>query len=160
MNAAVPTRYPEFVDVTLSPLDAASLPRAFELHTALYSHEGLPSRDPAREQAMAELMAHPDLGGTWMILADGVVAGYVVLTVCYSLEFHGRFGLLDELYLDEPWRGKGIARDTLAFIDRECRRRGLQAVRLETAHTNERALSVYQKAGYRVDSRHLLTKWL
>lgn len=154
------SRYHDYVEITFSPLDAASLPRALEFHTALYSHEGLPSRDPSREQAMAELMAHPDLGAAWMILAGGIAAGYLVLTVCYSLEFHGRFGLLDELYLDKAWRGKGIARAALAFINKECRRRGLKAVRLETAHTNERALSVYKKSGYLLDSRYLLTKWL
>ncbi|HME71862.1 MAG TPA: GNAT family N-acetyltransferase, partial [Myxococcota bacterium] len=131
-----------------------------ELSAELYRLEGLAAQDVGRERAMAELIAHPELGAAWLIRADGCVAGYVVLTVCYSLEFHGRFGLLDELYLEEAWRGKGTGKAALAFVDDECRQRGLKAVRLEVGHANARALELYRRSGYRVAERHLMTKWL
>ena len=152
--------YDDWVQIAFSPLDEASLPHAIEFSSQLYRAEGFAARDAGRESALAELMAHPELAGAWMILADGVMAGYLVLTVCYSLEFHGRFGLLDELYVEEPWRRQGVGKAAVAFVDEECRRRGLKAVRLEAGHANERALSVYRTSGYRVEERHLLTKWL
>lgn len=142
------------------PVDDASLARANELSTALYGHERLEIQGEGRDRAMAELLANPELGGAWLICVDGTVAGYVVLTVCFSLEFHGRFGLLDELYVEEDWRGKGIGAAALAFVDSECRRRGLAAVRLEVMHSNVRALELYRRSGYRVEDRHFLTKWL
>ena len=148
------------MEITFCPLNDAWLPRAIQLSSELYRLGGLPPQDAGRERAMAELIAHPELGGTWLIQAEGEVAGYVVLTVCYSLEFHGRFGLLDELYLEEGWRGNRIGTAALAFVDEECRRRGLKAVRLEVGHTNVRAQGLYRKLGYRVEERHLMTKWL
>ncbi len=148
------------MQVGFAPVDEVSLTRAIALSSELYREEGLPAVDAGRERAMAELAAHPELGGVWVIRADGEVAGYVALTVCYSMEFHGRFGLLDELYLEKGWRGKGIGTAALAFVDEECRRRGLQAVRLEVGRANVRAREVYRRSGYRVEGRDLMTKWL
>lgn len=147
------------MEITFSPVDADSLRQANAFGAELYRHEGLPD-DGGRERALAELVSHPEFGGAWLIAADGAFAGYVALTACYSLEFHGRFGLLDELYIDEAWRGKGLGTATLAFIDEQCRRRGWKAVRLEVGHDNPAAQEVYRRGGYRTEARHLMTKWL
>lgn len=141
------------------PVTAATVGRANELGAELYRHEDL-SFDPGRADAMAELAAHPEFGGAWLIEADGRTAGYVVLAICYELELHGRYGVLDEFYLDESYRGRGIGTRTLAFIDEQCRARGLKAARLQVGHTNLRARGLYERSGYRVEERHLMTKWL
>ena len=66
----------------------------------LYAQDALPY-DPARAFRVTDwLLANPDSGGIWIIQADGQDAGHLVLTICVSLEFHGRFALLDELYVD------------------------------------------------------------
>jgi ribosomal protein S18 acetylase RimI-like enzyme len=150
----------EQVETEFVSVDQAGLPRAVELSDALYRLDGGVVHDEGRVRAMAELIAHPEFGGAWLIRSGGNVAGYVALTVCYSLEFHGKFGLLDELYVEEGWRGKGIGASALAFIDAECRQRGLQAVRLEVSHANIGALELYRRSGYRVEERHLMSKWL
>jgi ribosomal protein S18 acetylase RimI-like enzyme len=146
------------VQITFSPVrDEAASARVNALADELYLLEGLPM-DDGRQQAILELVQHPEFGGAWLILADGAEAGFVVLTACYSLEFHGRFGLLDEFYLAPPFRSKGIGSRTLEFIDEECRSRGWQSVRLEVAVENLRAQELYRRAGYRVEERHLMTK--
>jgi ribosomal protein S18 acetylase RimI-like enzyme len=147
------------VEITFAAVDRTSAPQANALSNKLYLLEGLPM-DEGRRLAMFELAEHPEFGGAWLILADESVAGYVVLTACYSLEFHGRFGLLDEFYIDERWRGKGLGTATLDFIDRECRSRGWKSVRLEVAVENLRAQELYRRSRYETERRHLLTKWL
>ena len=42
----------------------------------------------------------PRVRAIWLIEADGADVGYMVVTICVSLEFGGRFALLDEFYLD------------------------------------------------------------
>ena len=117
--------------------------------------------DPERARgAMLQLLAEPQYGAMWLIEAAGSTAGYFVLTVCYSLEFGGRFGLLDELYLEEPWRGQGIGAQAIAFSEAACRERSLRALRLEAGRANARALALYGKCGFRTEDRHLLTRWL
>ena len=117
--------------------------------------------DEARaRQALHDLLAHPESGGTWLIHAEGQPVGYLVLTICYSLEFHGRFVLLDELFVAEPYRGRGIGAQALAFAGEFCRIQGLRAIRLETAWQNSRAIELYRRAGFEVDPRHLMTRWI
>ena len=126
----------------------------------LYGQDGLPF-DAARSRATVEwLLAHPDSGRIWTIEPEGALAGYMVVTVCASLEFHGRFALLDELYLEEPWRGRGLGAQAIEFAAQWARGRGMAAVRLETAHDNLRAQSLYRKCGFILHDRYLMTKWL
>ena len=148
------------VQISFSPVrDAAAAELANRFADELYLREGLPM-DEGRRQCMAELADHPEFGAAWLITADGTAAGFVVLTACYSLEFHGRFGLLDEFFIAEPWRGKGLGTAALAFVDEECRIRGWKAVRLEVARENLRAQELYRRAGYKLEERHLMTRWL
>ena len=135
----------------------ADIDLVLRLMSQLYSRVEF---DEARARsAYVDLLAHPEHGGLWLIQAGGQPAGYIVLTICYSLEFHGRFALLDELFVDEPWRGQGLGGQALAFADQFCREHGLKAIRLEAAWKNARAIELYKRAGYGVDDRHLMTKW-
>jgi diamine N-acetyltransferase len=146
---------PEFIALT-----AAALHQALDLMGRLYSEAGAtPHRERAR-RATEELMANPELGGVWLIEMEAETAGYLCVTVCYSLEFAGRFALLDELYLKEAWRGKAIGRQAIVFAEEWSRIRGLAAIRLEVAHANLRALELYRRQGFKAHERHLMTKWL
>ncbi len=141
------------------PVTAGVLERVLPFMAGLYERDT--SYDSARGRATAEwLLDNPDSGGMWLIQAGGVDAGYLVLTVCVSLEFGGRFALLDELYLDAPWRGRGIAAQAIEFALAWARSRQMSALRLETWTENAHAIHVYRKCGFEVDPRHLMTKWL
>lgn len=110
--------------------------------------------------ALDELLAHRALGAIFLVSLEDEVVGYGVVTFGFSLEFRGRFALLDELYLRERVRGRGLGAACLAFAERFCEHEGVAAIRLEVAHDNARARSVYQRAGYAGHNRDLLTKML
>ena len=117
--------------------------------------------DPARARhATGKLMAEPEFGGVWTIHMDGAIAGYMVVVLGYSLEFGGRFGLLDELFVDAAWRGCGLGSAALGFAEKQCRERGWQALRLEVGNQNEPALGLYRRSGFEVHDRFLMTKWI
>jgi GNAT superfamily N-acetyltransferase len=138
---------------------------ALDMMGSLYSEAGA-THDRERARRAAEgLMADPELGGVWLIHMDDEqleceAVGYLCVTLCYSLEFDGRFALLDELYVKEAWRGKGIGTQAIAFAEDWSRARGLAATRLEVGHANVRALELYQRQGFVAHHRHLMTKWL
>jgi GNAT superfamily N-acetyltransferase len=115
--------------------------------------------DRAR-QATETLLKEPDFGGVWTIGNHGTTVGYLVLVLGYSLEFGGRFGLLDELFVEERWRGSGIGTQALAFADQQCRARGWHALRLEVGHGNLRAIALYRWSGFQMHDRYLMTKWM
>jgi len=91
---------------------------------------------------------------------DAELAGYLVLTFGYSLEFHGRDALVDELYVREAYRGRGAGTLSLAFVEEICRTEGIRALHLEVDRGNERARRLYHRAGYEDHDRYLLTRWL
>ena len=84
----------------------------------------------------------------------------MVVTVCVSIEFRGRFALLDELYLDAAWRGQGIASQAIDFAASWSVARGMSALRLETATDNAHAIHVYRKSGFIIHPRYLMTMYL
>ena len=92
---------------TFLPVTPGALGRVLPFMSRLYEHDEL-THDPVRARAVSEwLLTNPDYGAIWLIEADGTDVGYMVVTVCVSIEFHGRFALLDELYVDPPWRRHG-----------------------------------------------------
>ena len=156
-------------------LTAGTMERALRMMGNLYAEAGAAHHRERARRAAEGLMANPELGGVWLIhvsdervsdervsdeRADGEPVGYLCVTLCYSLEFGGRFALLDELYLEEAWRGKGIGAQAMAFAAEWSRGRGLAAIRLEVGHTNSRAIELYRREGFKAHDRHLMTKWL
>jgi GNAT superfamily N-acetyltransferase len=145
----------DFVAVTPPTLETA-----LELMNRLYTGAGGSHDRPRALRAAEWLFSHPGDGGLWLMEVGRETAGYLVVTACFSLEFGGRFGLLDELYFDEHWRGKGLGARAIAFAEDWCRAHGMDALRLEVAHNNEQALRLYQRAGFVTHHRDLMTKWL
>jgi GNAT superfamily N-acetyltransferase len=91
---------------------------------------------------------------------DGAAAGYVVLTFGYSLEFNGHDAFVDELYVEEGHRGKGLGGLAVRLAEDTCRTMGVRALHLEVDRENHRARAVYEKAGFEDRDNHLLTKRL
>jgi len=137
------------------------IPVLMSLVRALAGEDGSTTFHPDRaEAAMRQLLADSSLGEAWIIERQGSVAGYVVITWGFSLEFHGRDAFVDELYLLPGLRGQGIGRLAIEHAAERCRARGIGAVHLEVDPDNERAVSLYRRngfvqRGYRIMSRRL-----
>jgi GNAT superfamily N-acetyltransferase len=114
-----------------------------------YAFEHLAWDEEAARQALDTLLGDASLGEVWVIRRGGVPAGYFVLTVGFSLEFRGRYLLLDELYVREEHRGSGIGRLAMGQAEEACRARGIGALRLEVERKNTGARAFYRTAGFR-----------
>jgi len=131
-----------------------------DLMQGLYASEHI-LFDPERaRRALLELLADSSLGRVYLIQADGKAIGYAVLTLGYSLEFAGRYALLDELFIREDFRGRGAGRQILAHLEPDCRTLGLQALRLEVERKNRGARELYTRLGFETHDRDLMTLWL
>ncbi len=126
----------------------------------LYAQDAIPWDEHRSRKVLDDLLADPDWGGAWLIQVDGATVGYLVLTLGFSLEFHGRYALLDEFFVEEQWRSQGIGSEALAFAVEQCRSRGVKALRLETDHANLRAIALYRRRGFELHERHLMTRWV
>ena len=125
-----------------------------------YSEQEMRFDEPAASLAINNVLKNPKLAQIYLIFRGQELAGYFVLTFCFSLEFHGRFALLDELYLSEPFRRQKLGQGVVGFAESICRREGIGAVRLEVGRENAQAKALYRQSGFEEDARNLMTKWL
>ena len=142
------------------PLTGNDLPNLLTLMHELYANQHMIFDPDAAAAAVRDLLGDESLGRIFLIHSGGHLAGYFALTFCFSLEFHGRFGLLDELYVRERCRGQGLGRRAEALAATICKEEGLAALRLEVGKDNTAAESLYSRLGFNVEARKLMTKWL
>ena len=81
-----------------------------------YAIENYPIDLETSKKLFHEFIADENLGKCWLIYYDGEIVGYVILTYIFSFEYQGRIAFLDELYIKEIYRGKGIGSKTITFI--------------------------------------------
>ena len=135
-------------------------PALIGLMREFYAHENLRFDEAAARSEIDRLLRKSNLGQLYVICAGPDVAGYFALTFCYSLEFHGRFALLDEIYIREAFRRQKLGQAVVEFAEGVCQQMGIKALRLEVGQKNEAAQSLYRGAGFKQEERNLFTKWL
>jgi GNAT superfamily N-acetyltransferase len=96
----------------------------------------------------AELVADARLGQVWLIQAGSRAVGHVVVTVCYSMEYGGLIAIVDDLYVQPGYRGRGLATAALAEVRAWCAARSLRAIKVETGPDNAAAQAAYRRAGF------------
>ncbi|HEY2915309.1 MAG TPA: GNAT family N-acetyltransferase [Candidatus Angelobacter sp.] len=136
------------------------IPTLLEMMREFYSQQEMRFDESAASHAVNRALENPDLAQIYLIFRGAELAGYFALTFCFSLEFHGRFALFDELYLREPFRRQKLGKAVVAFAEELCKKAGIKAVRLEVGRENLPAQSLYNAAGFKQDERNLMTKWL
>ncbi|MCU1219292.1 MAG: hypothetical protein JWN42_489 [Candidatus Angelobacter sp.] len=141
-------------------LSDRELPALLELMREFYAQQQMHFDESAASLAVTRALDDPGLAQIYLIFRGAELAGYFALTFCFSLEFHGRFALLDELYLREPYRRQKLGKAVVGFAEDLCRKAGIKAVRLEVGRENEGAQSLYRAVGFKQDVRNLMTKWL
>src|SRR3954470_16938019 len=106
-----------------------------------YSQQEMQLDEAAASLAVTRALENPELAQIYLIFRGAELAGYFALTFCFSLEFHGRFALLDEIYLREAYRRQKLGKAVVAFAEDLSRKAGIKAVRLEVSRENQPALS-------------------
>jgi GNAT superfamily N-acetyltransferase len=148
------------VNALFQLLSDQELPTLLEMMREFYGQQQMQFDEVAASHAVTRALNNPDLAQIYLIFRGTELAGYFALTFCFSLEFHGRFALLDELYLREAFRRQKLGNAVVAFAEDLCRKAGVKALRLEVGRKNQGAQSLYRAAGFKEDERNLMTKWL
>jgi ribosomal protein S18 acetylase RimI-like enzyme len=141
----------------ISEQDISSL---LGLMREFYQQQHMRFDEVVAAKAVTKLLADPSLGQICFIYRGTELAGYFVLTICVSLEFHGNFALLDELYVREAFRRQKLGTTVISFVENLCRQKGIKALRLEVGRANDGAQRLYRASGFTEDARYLYTKWL
>ena len=91
------------------------------------------------------LAAQAERGSRHFLMdCDGEAVGY------FSLSVDGTTMLLSHFYVLPAWRGKGLGRGAMAFIEEEGRRLGVSRIELFVLRENLGAVGVYARSGFEV----------
>lgn len=138
------------------PLETGDLDTIVSLMQDFYALDNYPMTPAVSKKLFLEFLSDENLGKAWLICSDTEIVGYVILTYVFSFEYQGKIAFLDELYLSEKARGKGIGRQTVAFIQRETHKLSLKIIYLEVEHHNEGAQKLYIASGFEFHNRKLM----
>ncbi len=81
----------------------------------------------------------------YILEENGAPAGYAMVAKSFSTEFGKPCMWLEDLYLQDAFRGKGFGSAFLEFLSKKYPD---AALRLEVEEENRTAVRVYQKAGF------------
>lgn len=141
-------------------LSDSDLPTLLEMMREFYPQQQMRLDEKAATTATQKLISDAALGEIYLIFRGANLAGYFALTFCFSLEFHGKFALLDEIYIRPAFRRQKLGQAVVAFAEGRCKETGIKALRLEVGQQNAAAQALYRAAGFEQDARFLFTKWL
>jgi GNAT superfamily N-acetyltransferase len=140
-------RLAQFIDI--DPL--------MELVQEFYQFENI-AFDEGVVKAFIALLSDEQFGVIWLICDRDHPIGYVALTFFFSMEYHGRCGLVDELYIREDYRGHGIGKKVFKLIEEYLQSQKMRSLSLVVDFWNEPAEALYTKLGFRREKRHLMVK--
>lgn len=99
------------------------------------------------EQGFDEMMRSDVYVQGYMLVCDGNNVGYCVTMKTYSVEAGGITIWIDELFVLEEYRSKGLGRELFKYIEENGNKK-LRRIRLEVELENGRAISLYKKMGF------------
>jgi len=81
----------------------------------------------------------------WVVEADSRIVGMFGIEACDAKRTE-----LRRMYLDKPYRGRGIAQRMLACAEARARELDFATIVLSTAEVQKAAIAFYHKSGYRL----------
>ncbi|TDD78657.1 GNAT family N-acetyltransferase [Flavobacterium caseinilyticum] len=141
----------EFKILTLSDIETV-----VSMMQDFYAIDNYPIKSDVSKALFEEFISNEDLGKAWLISSDNEIVGYIILTFVFSFEYQGRIAFLDELYVTEKARGKGIGSKAIAFIKNETHKLSLKLIYLEVEPHNEKAQKLYIANGFEFHKRQLM----
>ena len=105
---------------------------------------------PSDEVMMSSFYASleiPELVKGYMFECDGSPAGYAIVSMKFETEVGGMAAWIEELFVEEEFRSKGIGRNFFSFLADELKGE-IKRIRLEVGDDNDGAKKLYKNLGF------------
>jgi GNAT superfamily N-acetyltransferase len=122
-----------------SPDDATELARMLDL----FDHTGA-----TPEQVATRMRACQHVLTTFVGEVDGQPVGFACLRLVPHIQGDEPYAELTDIYVDAPFRRRGVARALVAQVEAAARAAGAVEVAIITGFDNEGAQAAYRASGY------------
>jgi GNAT superfamily N-acetyltransferase len=143
--------------VEVRPATVADRGAATRLLTAQMEEHGFSVEADGIARAV-ELALSPG-ASAWLVIGTigGLPAGVLLANPLVSVEKGGAALWIEELYVAPAHRRRGVARALIAYVAREARNSGLNALDLEVEPSQKAAMALYPGLGFRPLDRRRFT---
>ncbi len=142
--------------ITFKTLEISDIDIITVMMEDFYAIDNYPIEAQATKKMFQEFISNENFGKAWLIYADNKIAGYVILTYIFSFEYGGKIAFVDELFIKESARGKGIGKETIQFVQQESPKLSLKLLYLEVENHNENAQKLYIAQDFGFHNRKLM----
>lgn len=142
--------------VEFKSLEHSQIETITNMMQEFYAIDNYPMDLDVSKKLFEEFISNESLGKAYLIVDESDLVGYVILTFIFSFEYQGKIAFIDELYLKDSARGKGIGRKAVEFIKEQIPKLSLKLLYLEVEHHNKKAQKLYLANGFEVHNRKLL----
>ena len=142
--------------IDFKPLTTVAIETIVSMMQEFYAIDNYPISVDLSKTLFQEFISNENLGKAWLIVSDNEIVGYIILTFVFSFEYQGRIAFLDELYVTEKARGKGIGNEAISFIKTESHKLSLKLIYLEVEPHNKKAQKLYLANGFESHKRQLM----
>ena len=141
---------------TFKPLEISDISIITQMMQDFYAIDNYPMDIEVAKTLFQEFITHEHLGKSWLIYSENEIVGYIILTFIFSFEYGGKIAFVDELFIKETARGKGIGKEAIQFIQREVPKLSLKLLYLEVEPHNENAQKLYLAHDFEFHNRKLM----
>ena len=141
---------------SFKPLEIADIEIITLMMQEFYAIDNYPMDVEVAKTLFQEFITHEHLGKSWLIYSENEIVGYIILTFIFSFEYGGKIAFVDELFIKETARGKGIGKEAIQFIQREVPKLSLKLLYLEIEPHNENAQKLYLAHDFELHNRKLM----
>lgn len=137
-------------------LKTETIPAVVNLMVDFYAIDGYPINKETTTNLFLEFVNKPEAGKCFAIKYNNEICGYTILIQFFSFEMSGNVLLLDELYIDSNYQGKGIGKKAIEFIKQFSQENNYKKIVLEVEPHNLRAIQLYEKEQFKKHKRDLM----
>ena len=141
---------------TFKPLEISDISIITQMMQDFYAIDNYPMDVEVAKELFQEFISNEHLGKSWLIYSENEIVGYIILTFIFSFEYGGKIAFVDELFIKETARGKGIGKEAIQFIQREVPKLSLKLLYLEVEPHNENAQKLYLAHDFELHNRKLM----
>lgn len=147
------------MDCIIRKMNKNDVKEVFDMMKTFYATDAVINKpnDSALRTNIEYCLKDDDLLTCYVIVTDGKIAGYSILSKCYSTEYGGVSMWVEDIYVKPEYRKLGFGNKLMKFINEKYKDKAVR-YELEVEENNIFAMKLYEKNGFHKSKYIVMTK--